>query len=100
MFGDVNVKYDATTDCYILPMNTDWAGEDNTSVIDYEIISEGDVSVVNMCIYFIDKYEGRWYNYTFEKIRDSSSGKYFYQLVSVQPDETKPIVTDYSYKGK
>lgn len=100
LFGDVDVKYDAATDGYFLPMYTDWGGEDNISVIDSEIISEGEMPVVNMGIYFIDEKEARWYNYTFEKILDSASGKYFYRLVSVLPDETKPIVADYSYKGK
>ena len=68
-------------------------------MIDSEIISEGEMSVVNMCIYFINEQEARWYNYIFEKALDPESSKYFYRLISVQPDETKPIVTDYSYNG-
>lgn len=88
-------EYDGNTDMYAFPMNTDYWGQSYVYIMGVKIVSEGDISVVNVDIYYPLIYEERWYNYGFAKITDPRTGKNYYQLVYVELDETHPILTDF-----
>ena len=87
--------YDEVADRYIFSLNTDYLNFGPVAIMEAEIISEGEVSVVNVKLYIYETHEGRWYNYMFGKVTDPGTEIQYYQLLSVELDETKPILTDY-----
>ena len=88
-------EYDGNTDMYAFPMNTDYWGQSYVYIVGVEIVIEGDISVVNVDIYYPLIYEERWYNYGFAKTTDPGTGRNYYQLVYVELDESRPILTDF-----
>ena len=87
--------FDETSDRYIFPLNTDYLYFGSVAFMEAEIMSEDEMCVVNVKLYIYETHEGRWYNYSYGKVTDPGTGIQYYRLLSVELDETKPILTDY-----